>query len=350
MNRKGVLYDVGRVMKANRRPHFDPNVVHRELSIIKNDVHCTCGKICGLDITRLMTAASDALAQGLEVWLSPEIWDKPPVATITYLVQTATAAELLRKQWPEQVIFSVGTEATLFQQGFFLGRDHTQRITHPSFREQILAGTYNQRLNTFLQAANKAVREVVHGPVTSSSIAGIETVDWRPFDFVCVDVYRDHKLKTSYGDVVARYFECHKPVIIGEFGCCTYQGAEDAGGMGWNILEQDPKRFLLHMVPGVGRLVWPRLKGGDVRDEGLQACEFTDQLSILDRVGVEGAFVHTFVSPMLPYREYPRYDLDMASYSLVKSYADGKHGTTYPDRPWEPKESFRAVADYYAAH
>jgi hypothetical protein len=35
----------------------------------------------------------------------------------------------------------------------------------------------------------------------------------------------------------------------------------------------------------------------------------------------------------------------MASYSLVKSYAD-RTGATYPDLPWEPKASFAAVAGY----
>ncbi len=40
--------------------------------------------------------------------------------------------------------------------------------------------------------------------------------------------------------------------------------------------------------------------------------------------------------------------LDMASYGLVKSYADGKRGVTYPEMTWEPKESFRAVAERYA--
>jgi hypothetical protein len=74
--------------------------------------------------------------------------------------------------------------------------------------------------------------------------------------------------------------------------------------------------------------------------------------------------------------------MDMGSYSLVKSYPQedtiseitsdmirqgkeilgidltpdmlpkftgqlGKHGETYPDMTWEPKESFKAVADYY---
>jgi hypothetical protein len=28
----------------------------------------------------------------------------------------------------------------------------------------------------------------------------------------------------------------------------------------------------------------------------------------------------------------------------------GEHGATYPDMLWEPKESFRAVAEYYAVH
>ncbi len=92
-----------------------------------------------------------------------------------------------------------------------------------------------------------------------------------------------------------------------------------------------------------------QLNGEYVRDEGVQARELTDVLSILDGVGVDGAFVFTFVSPTSPYNEDPRRDLDMASYSLVKSYVD-KHGTTYPDMPWEPKESFKAVADYFATH
>jgi len=55
-----------------------------------------------------------------------------------------------------------------------------------------------------------------------------------------------------------------------------------------------------------------------------------------------------FVSPIATYNDNPRYDLNMASYSLVKSYANGKNGTTYPDMLCEPKESFKAVADYYA--
>ncbi len=42
------------------------------------------------------------------------------------------------------------------------------------------------------------------------------------------------------------------------------------------------------------------------------------------------------------------HDRDANSFSLVKPYPGGKHGTTYPDMAWESKESFTAIADYYA--
>jgi hypothetical protein len=39
-------------------------------------------------------------------------------------------------------------------------------------------------------------------------------------------------------------------------------------------------------------------------------------------------------------------DPDIANYTLVKLISEG-YGTTYPDMTWEPKEAFRAVAEYY---
>ena len=333
MKRKGVNYDVGRVMMGeNWRPTFDAKIVHRELEIIKNDLHCNAVRICGLAIDRLMAATEDALKQGLEVWLSPEMWDKSQEETLDYLVKAATEVEKLREQWPQHLVLSVGSELTLFMQGIVEGNNLFERMGNPTFWENIKAGVHNQPLNAFLAKANEAVRQVFRGEVTYAS-APLETVDWSLFDFVGVDMYREARIKDSYGALIKRYFVHNKPVIIGEFGCCTYQGAEDAGGRGWAIVD-------FKTMP-------MQLNGEYVRDESLQAHELTDVLSILDGVGVEGAFVFTFVSPTSPYNEDSKYDLDMASYSLVKSYAD-KHGTTYPDMPWEPKESFKAVADYFA--
>ncbi len=269
MKWKGVCYDVGRVMMGEQwRPTFDPSMVHRELEIIKRDLHCNAVRICGFDLDRLMTATEDALTQGLDAF-------------------------------PQRLGLSIGSELTL---------------------------------NAFLARAGEAVRQVFHGNVTYFSVP-LEMVDWSLFDFVGVDLYRETRIKDAFGGIIQRYFAHHKPVIIGEFGCCTYQGAEDAGGRGWAIV--DPQN--------------PLQLGGDyVRDEGVQARELIDVLRIFDGVGVDGAFVFTFVAPALPSHDDPKYDLDMASYSLVKSFVH-THGTVYPDMPWEPKESFQAVAEYYAA-
>jgi hypothetical protein len=106
--------------------------------------------------------------------------------------------------------------------------------------------------------------------------------------------------------------------------------------------------LFLHKLPVMGRFVRPRLNGDFVRDEALQAREVVETLGILDAAGVDGAFIMTFVDPLNIYDRDPRYDLDMNSFALVKSYAGGQHGTTYPGMNWEPKESFRAVADFYA--
>jgi hypothetical protein len=68
---------------------------------------------------------------------------------------------------------------------------------------------------------------------------------------------------------------------------------------------------------------------------------------LLEARDVDGVFVMTFVSPVLTHHEDPRDDLDMASYSLVKSLP-GQTGTTYPGMPWERKQSFNALARHFA--
>jgi hypothetical protein len=87
MNRKGVSYDVGRVLGVDWRPHLDRRLVHRELEIIRDDLHCNAVRICGADIARLTMATEEALEQGLEVWLSPELWE-----FAAYLTGSASAA------------------------------------------------------------------------------------------------------------------------------------------------------------------------------------------------------------------------------------------------------------------
>jgi hypothetical protein len=137
-------------------------------------------------------------------------------------------------------------------------------------------------------------------------------------------------------------------VIITEFGFGTTKAPPIGGALSFGNVD-NTSRFL-HLLPLVGRFIRPRLNKIEERDEGEQARRLVDQLRMLDTVGVEGGFISTFVFPLNPYDETPKYDLDRESSSLVKSFVGGRHGTTYPDMLWEPKESFKAVAAYYAAH
>jgi len=345
MRLKGVNYDVGRVLEGRlMRPTYDPEAVHRELEIIKDDLHCNAVKVQGLDITRVMDAAEDALSQGLEVWLAPEMFEESREKTFDYTVKAAAAAETLRQRWTDRVVLSIGTELMLFMQGIMPGKNLGERLGNPGAMANVMRGAYNPALNEFLAKTNAAVREVFHGKVTYAAVNRIEAVDWSIFDVVCIDHYR-HKLhRDSYGDQAREYLSHGKPVVIGEFGCCTFKGAEDLGGMGWDIID-------FSKMP-------PELKEDYVYDQGTQARELADELRILDEAGVDGAFVFTFVAPAIEtddpeFRkmlEQIKFDPDISSYSLVKSLPDKKHGTTYPDTPWEPKESFKAVADYYGKH
>lgn len=332
IQRKGVCYDVGRVMLGQDwRPDFDPVVAQRELEIIRNDLHGNAVRICGEDVDRLMIAGEDALNLGLEVWLSPELWDKTPEETLEYVAEAAKRAEELRQQWPERVVFSAGSELTLFMCGIVAGNSVLERMGNPSFWETIRSGAHNAPLNAFLAKANQAIRQFFKGRVTYAS-APLETVDWSQFDFVCTDLYRDARVREMFAGLLQRFFAFNRPVVITEFGCCTYRGASEAGGMGWEILDHEKTPL--------------QLKGAYERDEAEQARELTEVFTIFDEAGVDGAFIMTFIDPLHPYRDDPQYDLDMASYSLVKSY-ENRRGTTYPEMKWEPKEAFKAVSDFY---
>ncbi len=332
MNRKGVNYDIGVYLGDwASRPVFDLTLIRRELEIIQNDLRCNAVRISGREIERLAQAAQIALELGLEVWLSPLLYDKSADETLAYILECAEQAEALRRQAPH-LVFILGGELTLFMQGLLPGGSFMERIAAPTLFESLHSGRHNEPLNAFLTKANAAVRQVFHGEVSYAAVT-FEEVDWTPFDYICLDHYRMAHDRDTYGAQLRRYGVYNKPLIIAEVGCCTYQGAENAGAMGWAIMENSEH------AP-------PRLNGDYIRDEGLQARELTDLLTILDGEGVEGAFVFTFVSPTLVHLDLPRMDFDMASYSLVKSYVD-QWGVTYPDMAWEPKESFRAVSRYF---
>lgn len=348
MRRKGVLYDVGRVMGGNWRPDYDPHIVRRELQIIAEDLHCTAVKICGRDSARLVVASEAALEAGLEVWFSPELWNRSPAATLEYINQAAVTAGKLRTRWPGRVVFSVGTELSFFMRGILEGATYRRRTRHQALRRQIISGVSDRRLNAFLSAAAGQARRGFTGPITYASLP-FERVDWTPFDVIGIDHYWMRLLEDRYLGQLEPLLGQGKPVVITELGFRTRTGADQTGPMG-------PENFALVstaaslLVPPARRFLRPRVRTINERNEQLQAQLIRYQLQLLYTAGVDGAFVHTFVTPIMTHGHDPRHDLDTDSFSIVKSYPPGEHGATYPDMTWEPKEAFHAIADYYANH
>lgn len=340
VNIKGINYDVGipTTHGTMSRERFDPQIVSREMEIIGNDLHCNAIRIFGQDPERLVLAGSLAIQQGLTVWFSPSLPDATQEATLRYFVECADAAEHLRQQSPTTV-FLTGVELSAFMQGLLEGDTSMQRLgtlINPLrlIKSTILKGSFHKKLNVFLAEAVDLVRQRFRGRITYAS-GPWESVDWSPFDFVSVDYYRDAMNEKFYEKKLQEYFKHGKPVFITEFGCCTYQGAEEKGGYGWAVVDWNKKP--------------PQLKSELFRDETAQARYLIDLLEIFDRQKVEGAFAFTFVSPSYPHHREPLHDLDMASYGIVKSYED-QNGHTYGDMPWEPKASFFKLANYYGTH
>jgi hypothetical protein len=345
VNTLGVCYDAGVVKDIPWRPSLDAQTARREMEIIRRDLHCTAVRVVARDIGRLELATEAALEAGLDVWFSPTVWERDADETIARTERAARAAERFRSAAPGRVTFVVGGELTLFMRGILPGRTLNARLRNMMASDAIRSGAHNQPLNAVLARLEAAVRPVFGGPLTYASLPW-EAVDWSRFDIVGVDHYRAARIKDRYVEMLAPLLATGKPVVDTEFGnpSCVGGGEMSALSTAPNI---DAISFILHALPGLGRFVRPRVAKVIARDEALQARELTDTLAILEGAGVDGAFVSTFIFAIMPYDPDPRYDLDACSAGLVRPLARGRLGTTYPDLPWEPKEGFRAVADYY---
>jgi hypothetical protein len=342
---KGITYDTGFVLRgANSRKRFDAELVERELRILRDDLHCTAVRVIGGDPERIELAATFAVDLGLEVWFSPYPLEVSAEELLSLFADCADRAERLRRRGGE-VVFVTGAELSLMNPGFLPGDtlgDRLGLLSEPH-RVREMIGEVSARVNDFLGKAVALVRERFAGKITYASVP-IDRVDWTPFDFVSMDIYRSAEFADQFADQFAQGMRTliaqGKPVAITEFGSACYQGAGDRGAHGLEIVEYDKDS---------GAPV--RLNGEYIRDEAGQAAYLRELLDIFDAGHVDSAFVFIFALYDHPHRPDgdARDDLDLASYGIVKVFED-RHGDTYPDMPWEPKAAFTALAEYYRGH
>jgi hypothetical protein len=330
----GVNYDTGFVYGGrNTRRRFDAGAVRRDMVVIADQLHAPAVRISGDDPDRLVIAADAALAAGLDVWFSPMPTDLEPAEFIGYLADCAGRAETLRRSGARgEVVMVLGCELTLFCKGFVPGETSQDRIavmsdpatwTDPAKQAELGAGLARW---TGVQAElTAAAREVFSGRITYA--AGMwEDVNWDLFDIVAVDAYRDAQNAATFAEELATRSKWGKPVVATEFGCCTYRGAADRGGLGWAIVDQksDP----------------PVLDGPYERREEEQVEYLLDLVEEFDRINLAAAFWFSFAGFELPHRpDDPQHDLDLAAYGLVAVDDEGN---------WTPKQVFGKLAELNA--
>ena len=218
---KGVNYDTDREI-------WRPEFVRREIEAIRQDLHCNAIFLLGSDIERLGQSATIAADNGLHVWFEPRQFDADAADTLDFVASRRRGlAEELRAEHRD-VGLSLGVELTIFMAGLRTGRRLARTRRRPRTDPP---ADYNGRLNAFLGDAVTRIRPIFGGQITYSS-GTWEEVDWRPFDVVGIDLYRDTDNAATFVEDVRSLHRHGKPVVITEFGCCAFRGADDLGG-GW---------------------------------------------------------------------------------------------------------------------
>ncbi|WP_166346260.1 abortive infection protein [Phytoactinopolyspora limicola] len=332
LNYRGVAYDTGTNNDHGdtlSREVWEPDLVSQELRAIREDLHCNAVGLYGTDLDRLAEAATMALEDGLNVWLQPRLVDANAQQTLDHIAKATRVAEELRCRY-HNVTLNVGCELSIFAEGIIPGADYEQRSAKlASPRHWPLMPWYNRKLNTLLASAAKVARAGFDGAITYS--AGMwERVNWERFDMVGLDYYRLPYNHATYATNLRKHHRHGKPIVITEFGCGSYRGAEEKGPSGHEIIDHDSPV--------------PHITGGHVRDEQVQADQLAELLDIYEAEGVHGAFVFEFIEPSYPHSADARYDLDMAGYGLVKVLP---RTAAQPYR-WQPKKAFDTVATRYA--
>ncbi|WP_169749655.1 abortive phage infection protein [Streptomyces aureocirculatus] len=326
---RGVMYEC----LDGETPHtgWDRARMRSDLRAVACDLHANSVVAFGTGVERLAATATEAAERGLHVWLQPRLADLPERQILDHLAETGREAERLRRQGA-RVYLSVGCEFILFVPGIVPGDNAVERVRN------MMAGNWNpeqaqRKLDRFIALAAKTGRRVFHGPLTYGSAFG-DKVDWDLFDLLGVNYYSYFDDPRGYVKELGPYREWGKPVAITECGTCTFEGAPQAGGMGWDAVDYDKPK--------------PEVRPGVRRSERVQARYLTEVLDVFERMNLHAAMVYQFVTPDAPHRRERRYDYDIASYGLVKPRWRTEDDPTSAWH-WEPKESFHAVARHFAA-
>ncbi|WP_432512268.1 hypothetical protein [Kineococcus sp. SYSU DK001] len=302
----------------------EPGDVDRDLTVISRELHCNAVMLISNDPQRLVSCARRALELGLAVYLRPDATDLRPATMLNRLAAAATAAEALRVEHPHRVVLLVGSEFSHTVSGIVPGPRSFIRLRLVVRHRRILRRWLHHRLNALLARSVAVAREHFRGPVTYAA-AGWEEVDWAVFDHVGVSFYRSARNRDGYRERVRALARDHgRPLLITEFGCGAFVGANDRGAGSFHAVNwfSDP----------------PRIDGDLPRDESVQASYLRELIGLYDAEGARGCFVFAYAMPGYPRSQDPAADLDKAGFALVVDV----------DGVLVRKQAFQAVAECFS--
>lgn len=328
---RGINYDTGTLYAPGEdsRPDWSSGLLHRHLRTISRDLHANAVNLFGSHTGRLVDAARQGLDLGLDVWVQPRLPDAGAGTTVAALARLADALEPLRVAGG-RVHLNVGCELTIFAAGLVPGRGFERRARHLRWTWPLLP-LFDIRLHILLGRLETEARARFGGTITYAA-GSWETVSWRRFDAVGVNLYRDASNHHRYAASLRMARRHRKPVLVTEFGCCSYPGADARGAEGDAVVDWNHPDG-------------PVVVGEHRRDESVQARYLGELLDAFDGAGVDGAFVFEFSEPLYLRNEDPRRDLDIASFGLVA--VEAAEGPTGPVFQETPKAAFHEVARRY---
>ncbi|TCC59459.1 abortive phage infection protein [Kribbella pittospori] len=323
---KGVAYDTGTgFLGDDSRALWRNSIMRGEIHAVRHRLHANWVSIYGSDVRRLVDTATAALDEGQTVSIQPRSFDEPQADELEKLRKVAVQAERLRRRYDQEVILVIGCEFMLFTPGIVPGATFFERVEYLTKGEFDLA-ELQRKFRVFTARMVKVARSNFKGRITYGAASDLEQVDWSLFDIVGLDYYSYHANRADHTKELAPFRRWGKPIMILEFGCCTFTGAAEVGGMGWDIVDYSGD------VP----VVPPQY----VRDEQEQANHLATMLDVFTAEGLLGASHRPQDRP---------HDEDIAAFSLSKVIRKDSDDPASPYH-WQPKESFRAVSRLYLVH
>lgn len=338
IEKRGINYCIGMKYSSNAdtRKGLDTDIMSREIEIIKNKLHSNSIRIYGEDLDKLIKCSKIAIKHGLEVWFSPRLTNASEQDTLDYIQKCSIELEKLRQENPS-IVFIIGCEFTLDLYGLVKGETIYERINNlfkPITIIKNILGVdlgYNKKLNIFLNKAIIIARRNFKGQITYAS-GTWEKIDWNKLDIVGLNYYRSSYNSSTYRKSLKKFINAGKPVAILEFGCCSYKGSQNKGASSYNIIDWNSQR--------------PEINGNYKRDENVQAEYIIELLKIFDEEGAFATFVFEFVDTQHIYDEVPKFDLDMASFGIIKVLPELVPNSNFTEN-LIPKKSYHTLANFY---